>query len=102
MTDYQAAQIEAAQEFHANEMSHDSDSDRRWFKFLRDAEKALGLKDMDGDEREDGYSLDGAHDAFCAETPVMMYVQAVKNKMATMPDSLLASYGPNDEIPGAR
>lgn len=102
MSDYQSALIEAAQEFHAHEMGGDTPHERRYFAWLRLVEKALGLKSLDGDEREDGYSLDGAHDAFCEAKTVKEYVQSVKDKMATLPDRLMVSYGPGDEIPGSR
>lgn len=39
-------------------------SERAWFRYVRQVERALGITNMDGDERLDGYSLDSAYDAF--------------------------------------
>lgn len=79
-------------------------SDRAWETFVAKAEKQLGLKKghLDANEAESGYSIDGAYDAFQEGLTAEEYVEAVKVKMATLPDSLLASYGRGDEIPGSR
>lgn len=40
---------------------------REWLIWLKQAEKLMHKRDLDGCEDEDGYSLDSAHDAFEAE-----------------------------------
>lgn len=42
--------------------------DKKWNAFLNEVERHLGLEQgsMDGNEAEDGYSLDTAYDAFRA------------------------------------
>ena len=50
--------------------------DRRWSRWLKSADVALGLKpgtDCDGDESVDGYSLDTAYDAFRAGIEPVVY-----------------------------
>lgn len=39
-------------------------SDRIWFAYCRNIERLLGIKTLDGDYEEDGYSLDHAHGLF--------------------------------------
>ena len=84
--------------------SRSAQADRAFDIFVAKAEKLLGLKpgNLDGNEATDGYSIDGAVDAFQEGLTVEEYVEAVKAKQETLPDSLLASYGPGDEIPGSR
>lgn len=40
-----------------------SEEEQRWFAWIAEAQRLAG-HDLDGDEREDGYSLDVAHQAF--------------------------------------
>lgn len=46
--------------------TYESPTERRWFRFVADVERLAGLDTLDGNEREDGYSLDGAYDDFLA------------------------------------
>lgn len=87
MSDYQSAQIEAAEELRAHEFAGDTPYERRLFKFFRAVEKALGLVTypngaggIDGDEDEDGYCLDLAMDAFDAGQTVQQYAANVRAK----------------------
>lgn len=41
--------------------------DNRWEAWLRKVEELTGLDSLDGDEEEDGYSLDTAYDLFAAD-----------------------------------
>jgi hypothetical protein len=52
--------------------------DRAWERFLAECERLLGLKtgSLDGNEAEDGWSLDSAHDAFKAGLTPALYVAA--------------------------
>ncbi len=52
-----------SQESIAYECGGDSPSDRRWYAFCRKVEALIGV-DLDGDEDEDGYSIDGAYAAW--------------------------------------
>lgn len=84
MSDYQQAQIEAAQEFYANEMNVGASKWERW------AEKVEAILDLpypvglDEDENVAGYSLDDAHDAFCAGKTPRQYANDVRAKRASM------------------
>lgn len=51
--------------------------DRKWSCFVDDIERTLGLAKgaLDGDEAEDGYSLDSAHDAFRAGISAAAYAR---------------------------
>lgn len=84
MTDYQSAQIEAAQDFHDHEMATETSRDRKFSRFVSQAERALFLKvrpsgggGLDGDEWIDGYSIDGAYAAFQDGETVADYVTGV-------------------------
>ena len=65
------------------------DSCDEWLAWVQRAEAAIG-HDLDGDEsaparvagKSDGYSLDGAYDAFCAGATVDAYVRATKSNPA--------------------
>jgi hypothetical protein len=52
--------------------------DRAWERFLGECERLLGLEvgSLDGNEAEDGWSLDSAHDAFKAGLTPAEYVAA--------------------------
>lgn len=70
--------IEAWQEFHAHEMDIDASPWERW---VDKVEALLDLplpQGLDGDEEEDGYSLDGANDAFCAGQTPRQYADTVR------------------------
>ena len=66
-----------------------SDADRAWLAFVKRAEKLLGHS-LDGDDyaeviaagRSDGYSLDGAYDAWLAGGTPDTYVAAVRTNPA--------------------
>lgn len=82
MTTYKDALIEAAQEFHAHEMNVGQDA---FGRFCERAEVLLGLETnrfggggLDGDEDIDGYSINGACDAFDAGQTVKQYVETVR------------------------
>ena len=47
-----------------------------WYGWVNEAERLLGFP-LDGDQEEDGYSLDYAYDAFCAGVAVESYVSRV-------------------------
>lgn len=88
MSTYQDALIEAAQEFHAHEMDVGKDA----FGYFCDrCEKLLGLNTdrhggggLDGDQEIDGYSIDGAVDAFFAGLTAKDYVEIVKANRAAI------------------
>lgn len=80
MSTYQEAMIDAAQEFHAHEMNV---SDSRLERFTDKVEAILDLplpQGLDGDETEDGFCLDCAHDAFCAGQSPRQYADSVRAK----------------------
>ena len=54
-----------------------SDGERAWLAWVKQAKRALG-HDLDGNQARDGYSLDYAHDAFCAGVTVADYVKEVR------------------------
>lgn len=81
--------LEAWLEFHAHEM--DVGIDPAWASFIHRVKKALGLPDrngladgLDGDESEDGYSLDSAHDFFAGNLTVEDYVLEVRANQAAI------------------
>lgn len=91
MSEYQQALIEAAQEFHAHEM--DVGRDSRWARWCDKVERGLGLDPMpglDGDEEVEGYSLDGAVDAYDAGMSVADYVAQVRAKQAALAKAVAA------------
>lgn len=47
-----------------------------WDRWIDKAKKLAG-HDLDGDQREDGYSLDGAYDAFCDGHTPEQYVASI-------------------------
>lgn len=57
------------------------DSDIVWLRWCRRAEDMLG-HDLDGDQRADGYSIDGAYAAFCDGASVLEYVLDVQGRRA--------------------
>lgn len=50
--------------------------ERAWLAWVEVSEGLLG-HDLDGDQDADGYSLDYAHDAFCADLTPAEYVAEV-------------------------
>lgn len=66
MTSLRAAEMEAAAEFHAHEMAVDTAGDRAWERWLKRVEVASCIANLDGDGKEDGYSLDELYDWYCA------------------------------------
>lgn len=60
-------EMEAAQAFHAHEMNVDGGpSERRWMRWLRDLERATGIKNLDGN-RVAARVADGTADAACLD-----------------------------------
>lgn len=57
----------------------ESNEDRRWDNWVREAERLLG-HDLDGDEAINGYSLDSAYNAFTRRITPQAYVNAVTIK----------------------
>lgn len=55
--------FDAILELHRSE-TYVSPEEKRYESFLRELETELGLKDLDGDQDHDGYSLDFAYDMF--------------------------------------
>jgi hypothetical protein len=51
-----------------------------WDRWIANAERIAG-HNLDGDEYEgDGYSVDGAHDAFCAGMSASLYVAGINRR----------------------
>jgi hypothetical protein len=65
---------EMALEFHRNEMNLGPSQFERWAARV---EKIVG-HDLDGDQTEDGYSLDGASDAFDAGMSPAQYADTIR------------------------
>ncbi len=55
--------FDAILELHRSE-TFVSDEEKAWEKWLRDLEAKMNLSDLDGDQDEDGYSIDFAYDLF--------------------------------------
>ena len=51
----------------------ETSQDKRFQEWCDKAAKLLGVNDLDGDEKEDGYSLDSAFDAFTNEITPLEY-----------------------------
>jgi hypothetical protein len=66
---------EAAQQLHDHEFNDNSDAP--WLRWIAQAEKLAG-HDLDGDQREDGYCLDLAYDAFRARKSPAAYVASIR------------------------
>ncbi len=49
-----------------------------WEKWADKVEAALGHS-LDGDQASDGYSVDGAYEAYCQGMSIQQYVAAVSN-----------------------
>jgi hypothetical protein len=75
---------ELARREHDAEMGGTSASEQRWLKFCSDVEELLELDSLDGDEAEDGYSLDGAHESFEAGRSARDYTRDVSEKRRDM------------------
>lgn len=84
---YDATDAEIARREHDAEMGGESRSDRAWSRFYGRAERALAEagfvspangSTIDGDEAEDGFSIDSAYDAWEARTTVAAYVEQVR------------------------
>lgn len=71
-------------EFIAHESGSDTPRDQQWYRWLSEAEKAAGLSTLDGDEADgaDGYSLDGAYDAWEAGQTPEQYVAGIPERKA--------------------
>lgn len=70
---------EIARRAHDYEMGAFSPSEVRWHQWCNAVEAIIGF-DLDGDEEEDGYSLDYAHNAFEAGQTPAIYAAAVRSK----------------------
>jgi len=58
------AEIEMMVEFHRHELMLDTrEEDLRWDRWTNNVETMLGHS-LDGDQEEDGYSIDRAHDFY--------------------------------------
>jgi hypothetical protein len=55
---------ELARREHLREMGALDPSETAWLSWVRRAEKELRISSLDGDESEDGYSLDFAYEAW--------------------------------------
>jgi hypothetical protein len=58
--------------------THVSPSDKSWYKWIKAAEK-LARHHMDGDEKENGYSMDSAFDAWEKGDTPDKYVKNIFN-----------------------
>lgn len=67
---------EAALEFHMIEMDVEISNYEKW---LTRVEKIVG-HDLDGDQQEDGYSLDGALDAYDEGLSPRQYAETIPKK----------------------
>jgi hypothetical protein len=73
---------EIARREHAAEMGESSSSEKRWLRFVHKVECALKLYDfsdgnLDKDEADECYSLDGAGDAFDNGMSVVGYLSQI-------------------------
>jgi hypothetical protein len=80
---------EIARREHAYEMGESSKGERAWLAFVRKVERALKLYsyndgNLDGDESEDGYSLDGAGEAFDKGMSVVGYLDQIRRRRAAL------------------
>jgi hypothetical protein len=48
-----------------------------WQRWVKQVEKLLHIRSLDGNQEEDGYSLDFAHDAFERELSPKQYADSV-------------------------
>lgn len=62
----------------------DTPSDRRFSAFVAKVEQLLGVDDLDGDDAIDGYSLDGASDAFDDGATAAEYAADVRARLAAL------------------
>lgn len=67
--------------FHDGEMAVDTASDRAWHRFCAAVEKLLGCS-LDGNQDEDGFCLDMAHDAWKAGKSPGAYFATIKRPVA--------------------
>jgi hypothetical protein len=68
-------------EFHRHELMLDEPPEERaWYKFCAGVAVVLSLSSLDGDQDEDGYSLDTAYDYFKDGHTVAEYVAFVKEE----------------------
>lgn len=71
---------------HAEVWAHEMASEfgsSDWERWAEKAESLLG-HDLDGDENRDGFSLDGAHEAYKDGMSVRDYVSAVNSQKASL------------------
>ena len=74
--------IEAWNAHHAAEQAETA-SDRRWDAWVRKAAQVAGLDGLDGDQRQDGYSLDYSYDAFQAGVTAQAWGTAIRCYLET-------------------
>ena len=77
---------EIARREHDYEMGGDTPYERRWDRWRQEVEKLLGLSTLDGDQIEDGYSLDFANEAFDDGHTPGQYAERVRLNWAAMAD----------------
>lgn len=87
---FDATDLEVSRRAHAYEMGEDTQSDRAWYRFYAVATARIiangwdgkfnngKSRGLDGTEWEDGYSIDGASDAFDARVSVDQYIAQVE------------------------
>ncbi len=49
--------------------THIPEDEHRWYRWLKDVENRTGINDLDGDQIEDGYSLDQCYGLWEAGVP---------------------------------
>jgi hypothetical protein len=62
-----------------------SPGERRWMKWVSDAEALLGIDSLDGDQEGDGYSLDYAQDAYSDGLTPEQYADEVRRRSPDQP-----------------
>lgn len=65
----------------AYESGEDSASDKAWSAWLKRAAFLIGVASLDGDEKEDGYSLDFAFESFERGETADWYASEVQRKL---------------------
>lgn len=70
-------------EFIAHESGTDAEgrAEARWLKWAERVERLAGLHTLDGDQEQDGYSLDYAYDAYCEGCAAEEHANAIKLAM---------------------
>ena len=82
--DHTDAEIE--RRIHSHEMGEPSPADQAWERWTSRVEKLLGIETLDGDQLQDGYSLDFANEAFDDGHTPEQYATRVRNNQAALAD----------------